>query len=173
MPISVLNWAVAQTILQRDRPDADPADIARFSLLAALVPGVAGLILPFAVEDSLSPPHTTGTTGTTGGTGTTGTTGGTGTTGTTGGTTTGTASPPSGGTVVLGTDGGLRQTIVETKQELENFNVSVVNRLTSVEQSLTEIRDLLTPPPSATPSTSTTPPPPGTPPKLATTPKTP
>jgi outer membrane murein-binding lipoprotein Lpp len=56
MPFSVLNWAVAKTVLERDRPDADPADIARFSVLAALVPGVAGLVVPFIVENNLPEP---------------------------------------------------------------------------------------------------------------------
>lgn len=78
MPLSIVNWAVAQTVLGRDRPDADPADVARYSVLAALLPGAAGLILPFVVQDNLpEDPRTTtdGTDTTTGGTDTTGETG--------------------------------------------------------------------------------------------------
>ena len=53
MAISVLNWAIAKTILERDRPHADPDEINRFSVLAALMPGTVGLILPFIAESSL------------------------------------------------------------------------------------------------------------------------
>jgi hypothetical protein len=53
MAISVMNWVIAKTILERDRPDADPDDINRLSVVAALVPGVAGLLVPFVVQDSL------------------------------------------------------------------------------------------------------------------------
>lgn len=53
MSISILNWAIAKTILERDRPDADPTDINRFSVMAALIPGVAGLIVPFVIENNL------------------------------------------------------------------------------------------------------------------------
>lgn len=53
MAISVLNWAIAKTILERDRPHADPDEINRFSVLAALIPGTAGLILPFIAESTL------------------------------------------------------------------------------------------------------------------------
>ena len=53
MPLSVLNYFLSTTVLDRDRPDADPADKARFSLLAALVPGTIGLVLPFIVENNL------------------------------------------------------------------------------------------------------------------------
>jgi hypothetical protein len=53
MAISILNWAIAKTILERDRPDADPDDINRFSVMAALVPGVGGLIVPFLIENNL------------------------------------------------------------------------------------------------------------------------
>jgi len=53
MSISMLNWAIAKTILERDRPDADPDDINRFSVMAALVPGVAGLMVPFLIENNL------------------------------------------------------------------------------------------------------------------------
>ena len=53
MPLSVLNYFLRTTVLDRDRPDADPADKARFSLLAALVPGTIGLVLPFIVENNL------------------------------------------------------------------------------------------------------------------------
>jgi hypothetical protein len=57
MAISVINWAIAKTILERDRPNADPDDINRLSVVAALVPGVAGLLVPFVVENNL--PETT------------------------------------------------------------------------------------------------------------------
>ena len=53
MAISVLNWAIAKTILERDRPHADPDEISRFSVLAALMPGTVGLILPLIAESIL------------------------------------------------------------------------------------------------------------------------
>ncbi|HEY0779122.1 MAG TPA: hypothetical protein VGD56_14220 [Gemmatirosa sp.] len=51
--MNLLNFAVTQVILDRDRPNADPADVNRFSLLAAFVPGAAGLVVPFIAEQSI------------------------------------------------------------------------------------------------------------------------
>jgi hypothetical protein len=63
MTISVLNWAFARSVLQRDLPDIDQAELDRAAVLAAFVPGTAGLIVPFIVEQNLTPPDDGGTDG--------------------------------------------------------------------------------------------------------------
>lgn len=59
--MNVLNFAVTKVLLDRDRPDADPADVTRYAVLAAFVPGAAGLVMPFVAEQNIpagKPTHT-------------------------------------------------------------------------------------------------------------------
>ncbi len=62
MPLNVLNFALTQTVLSRDRPDLEPARINELAVMSALIKGPIGLMVPFIASQSIKRPDPDGPT---------------------------------------------------------------------------------------------------------------